>query len=154
MAGLLAGLMAACGGGGSGSPSTPPQAVTPPAPVGKAEAFRFLNQSTFGATEAEASRLMGLGDSSNAYSRWIDAEINKSVSSLRPSVEAAYPNPVPTGFSPASLNTIRQERWFANVLRGEDQLRQRVAFALSQIMVVSQIGALNDLPFAHADYHD
>jgi uncharacterized protein (DUF1800 family) len=73
---------------------------------------------------------------------------------LRPSVEAAYPNPVPTGFSPSSLNTIRQERWFANVLRGEDQLRQRVAFALSQIMVVSQIGALSDLPFAHADYHD
>jgi uncharacterized protein (DUF1800 family) len=154
MAGLLASLMVACGGGGSGSPSTPPQAVTPPAPVGKAEAFRFLNQSTFGATEAEATRLMGLGDSSNAYSRWIDAEINKPVSLLRPSVEAAYPNPVPTGFSPSSLNTIRQERWFANVLRGEDQLRQRVAFALSQIMVVSQIGALNDLPFAHADYHD
>ena len=154
MAGLLASLLVACGGGGSGSPSTPPQAVTPPAPVGKAEAFRFLNQSTFGATEAEATRLMGLGDSSNAYSRWIDAEINKPVSLLRPSVEAAYPNPVPTGFSPSSLNTIRQERWFANVLRGEDQLRQRVAFALSQIMVVSQIGALSDLPFAHADYHD
>lgn len=155
MAGLLASLLVGCGGGGgSGSPSTPPQAVTPPAPVGKAEAFRFLNQSTFGATEAEASRLIGLGDSSNAYSRWIDAEIGKPVSLLRPAVEGAYPNPVPTGFNIATLNTIRQEQWFANVLRGEDQLRQRVAFALSQIMVVSQIGALNNLPFAHADYHD
>ena len=154
MAGLLAGLMAACGGGGSGSPSTPPQAVTPPAPVGKAEAFRFLNQSTFGATEAEASRLMGLGDSSNAYSRWIDAEIAKPTQLLRPALVAAYPNPVPTGFAPATLNAVRQEQWFANVLRGEDQLRQRVAFALSEIMVVSQIGALNNLPFATADFHD
>ncbi|MFO0509406.1 MAG: DUF1800 family protein [Gammaproteobacteria bacterium] len=154
MAGLLASLMVACGGGGSGSPSTPPQAVTPPAPVGKAEAFRFLNQSTFGATEAEATRLMGLGDSSNAYSRWIDAEIAKPTQLLRPALVAAYPNPVPTGFAPATLNAVRQEQWFANVLRGEDQLRQWVAFALSQIMVVSQVGALNNLPFATADFHD
>lgn len=153
----MLGLLAACGGGGgggSGSPSTPPQAVTPPAPVGKAEAFRFLNQSTFGATEAEATRLMGLGDSSNAYSRWIDAEIAKPTQLLRPALVAAYPNPVPTGFAPATLNAVRQEQWFANVLRGEDQLRQRVAFALSQIMVVSQVGALNNLPFATADFHD
>ncbi|MCH7854657.1 MAG: DUF1800 family protein, partial [Proteobacteria bacterium] len=35
-----------------------------------------------------------------------------------------------------------------------DQLRQRVAFALSEIMVVSQIGALGGLPFSLADYHD
>ena len=153
MAGLLAGLLVACGGG-SGSPSTPPQAATPPAPVGKSEAFRFLNQSTFGATEAEANRLIGLGDSSNAYLRWIDAEIAKPTQLLRPALVAAYPNPVPTGFAPATLNAIRQEQWFANVLRGEDQLRQRVAFALSQIMVVSQVGALNNLPFATADFHD
>ena len=155
LAALALGVLAACGGGGGGGSSTPPQAVAPPPPpVGKAEAFRFLNQGTFGATEADANRLIGLGDSSNAYSRWIDAEINKPVSLLRPSVEAAYPNPVPTGFSPATLNAIRQEAWFANVLRGEDQLRQRVAFALSEIMVVSQVGALANLPFATADFHD
>jgi uncharacterized protein (DUF1800 family) len=122
--------------------------------VGKAEAFRFLNQATFGATEAEANRLIGLGDSSNAYSRWIDAEISKPTQLLLPTVVAAYPNPLPTGFALASLNSVRQEQWFANALRGEDQLRQRVAFALSQIMVVSQVGALNNLPFATADFHD
>ena len=152
---LLFSLLAACGGGGGGGSSTPPQApAPPPPPVGKADAFRFLNQTTFGATEAEANRLMGLGDSSTAYARWIDAEIAKPSQLLRPAVVAAYPNPVPTGFNVATLNTIRQEQWFANALRGEDQLRQRVAFALSQIMVVSQIGALNNLPFATADFHD
>jgi len=151
----LLSLLAACGGGGGGGSSTPPQAAAPPpAPVGKAEAFRFLNQASFGATEAEANRLIGLGDSSNAYSRWIDAEISKPTQLLLPTVVAAYPNPLPTGFSLASLNNVRQEQWFANALRGEDQLRQRVAFALSQIMVVSQVGALTNLPFATADFHD
>ena len=151
----LLSLLAACGGGGGGGSSTPPQAAAPPpAPVGKAEAFRFLNQASFGATEAEANRLIGLGDSSNAYSRWIDAEISKPTQLLLPTVVAAYPNPLPTGFALASLNNVRQEQWFANALRGEDQLRQRVAFALSQIMVVSQVGALTNLPFATADFHD
>jgi uncharacterized protein (DUF1800 family) len=158
MAGLLAVLLAACGGGGGGSSTTPPQSGGPTAPtapaVTKAEAFRFLNQATFGATEAEANRLISTGDSSNAYARWIDAEIGRPVSLLRPAVEASYPNPVPTGFSPAALNANRQEQWFSNVLRSEDQLRQRVAFALSEIMVVSQVGALANLPFATADFHD
>jgi uncharacterized protein (DUF1800 family) len=152
--GVLLGFLAACGGGGGGSAAPPQAAAPPPAPVGKADAFRFLNQASFGATEAEATRLMGLGDSSNAYSRWIDAEIAKPSQLLRPAIVAAYPNPVPTGFNPATLNAARQEQWFANVLRGEDQLRQRVAFALSEIMVVSQVGALNNLPFATADFHD
>ena len=151
----LLGLLAACGGGGGGGSSTPPQAVAPPAaPIGKVEAFRFLNQATFGATDAEAARLIGLGDVTNAYSRWIDAEITKPSQLLQPAVVVAYPTPLPTGFNPATLHTFRQEQWFANALRGEDQLRQRVAFALSQIMVVSQVGALNNLPFATADFHD
>ena len=155
LAALALGVLAACGGGGGGGSSTPPQSVAPPAaPVGKAEAFRFLNQGTFGATEADANRLIGLGDSSNAYSRWIDAEVAKPASRLLPALEAAYPDPVPTGFNIATINTVRQEQWFAHALRGEDQLRQRVAFALSEIMVVSQVGALQNLVFATADFHD
>lgn len=133
----LAAFLAACGGGGGSSGSTAPPVATAP-PVSRAEAYRFLNQSSFGATDAEATRLLGLGDSTNAYTRWIDAEIAKPASLLLPAVEAAYPNPVPTGFNIAALNATRSETWFANVLRGPDQLRQRVAFALSEIMVVSQ----------------
>jgi uncharacterized protein (DUF1800 family) len=53
-----------------------------------------------------------------------------------------------------SLNAVRLERWFANVLQGDDQLRQRVAFALSEIFVVSQVGALLNLPNATASFHD
>lgn len=157
--GLLFAVLTACGGGGgsgsgtsislggSGSaPSNPP--------VTTSEAFRFLNQATFGATEDSARALIALGDSSNAYARWIDAQISKPTSLLLPAVEAAYPNPVPTGFNIGSLNAVRLETWFANAVRGEDQLRQRVAFALSEIFVVSQIGALQNLPNATADFHD
>ena len=149
-------LLTACGGGGGGGstsgPATPPVATAPP--VTKAEAFRFLNQATFGATEAEASRLIALGDSSTAYSRWIDAQIGREASLLLPAVETAYPDPVPMNFNIAVLNNNRLEQWFANALRGEDQLRQRVAFALSEILVVSQVGALANLPNATADFHD
>jgi uncharacterized protein (DUF1800 family) len=76
------------------------------------------------------------------------------VSTLLPAVEAAYPNPVPVGFNIGSLNAARIEKWFGNVLSGSDLLRQRVAWALSQIFVVSQIGALQNLPNATADFYD
>jgi len=146
--------LAACGGGGGGSsaPTAPPVATNPP--VTKTEAFRFLNQASFGATEAEATRLIALGDNTNSYTRWIDAEVSRPVSALLPTVEAAYPNPVPTGFNIASLNAPRVEKWFDSTLKGPDQLRQRVAWALSQIMVVSQVGALQNLPNATADFYD
>jgi len=49
----------------------------------------------------------------------------------------------------------RQEIWWRNVLSGNDQLRQRVAYALSQILVVSdQNGALEGNPTTLAHWHD
>ena len=153
---VVTAVLTACGGGGGGSSSTSviatPTATAPP--ISKAEAFRFLNQATFGATERDATTLIGLGDSSTGYSRWIDSQIIREPSLLLPAVESAYPNPVPQGFNVGSLNAVRLERWFANVLQGDDQLRQRVAFALSEIFVVSQVGALLNLPNATASFHD
>jgi len=151
---IVAAVLASCGGGGGSSSGGSSGASVSAPPISKVEAFRFLNQSTFGATEAEASRLIALGDSNTAYTRWIDAQIAKPASLLLPAVEIAYPNPVPQGFNIGSLNAVRLEGWFNNVVYGEDQLRQRVAFALSEIMVVSQVGALLNLPNATADFHD
>ncbi|MEO6185998.1 MAG: hypothetical protein ABIP38_00850, partial [Steroidobacteraceae bacterium] len=52
---LLAALLGACGGGETAAtPSAPPPPV-PVAAVSKPEAFRFLNQASFGATETEAA---------------------------------------------------------------------------------------------------
>ena len=151
----LPGLLAtACGGGGgSGGPVSPPPPPPPPG-VTKLQAFAFLNQATFGATEAEALRLQGLGDSTNAYARWIDEQLQQPVSLQLPHVQAAYaalPQPVQ---NIGRLNADRVDAWFRNVVNGPDQLRQRVAFALSEIMVVSQLSALNNAPYALADYYD
>ena len=147
-------LLGACGGGGGSGGAGPTSSAPAAPPISKAEAFRFLNQTTFGATEADANRLIALGDSATGYTRWIDAQVTREASLLLPAVEAAYPDPVPMNFNIAALNATRLEQWFANVLRAEDQLRQRVAFALSEIFVVSQVGALANLPNATADFHD
>ena len=150
IAGFLA-LVAGCGGGGGASSPPPP---APPPPISKIEAYRFLNQSTFGATDAEAQRLIALGDSTNSYSRWLDEQFAKAPSTQLPTVVAAVPNPIPAGFNIGSLQAQRVEAWFQNSLNGDDQLRQRVAFALSEIMVVSQVGALANFPLSLADYYD
>jgi uncharacterized protein (DUF1800 family) len=118
-----------------------------------AQAYKFLNQATFGATEDEALRLIALGNSSTAYARWIDEQLTLPATTQLAYVQAALPNPIPAGFVVDSLNTQRQDIWFQNSVRGPDQLRQRVAWALSQIMVVSQ-NPLSGYPFGLADYYD
>jgi uncharacterized protein (DUF1800 family) len=149
---LLAAVLAACGGSGGGGDggygggtANPPPS---PPPIGRADAFRFLNQTTFGATEAEADRVIQLG-----YARWIDEQLAVPASTQLPHVLAALQSLTPPIIF-AQLNADRVDIWFRNALRGPDQLRQRVAWALSQIMVVSQQGALDNYPFALASYYD
>jgi len=137
-------LGAACGGGsadpaGSGGPAAPE-----PPKVSRSEAFQLLNQATFGATEAEAARVERLG-----VEAWIDDQLTRP-----PSLELPRLLSKPR---PALLFELQPERvdaWFQNALHGEDQLRQRVAFALSEIFVVSQKGALVDFPYSLADFYD
>ena len=104
------------------------------APPTRGEAFRFLNQTTFGPTSAEIDRLIALGDSSQAYARWIDEQMAIAPSLQLPVVQAKYA----VTKSPWLLHDARQDIWFKHAMRAPDQLRQRVAFALSEIMVVSR----------------
>ena len=129
-----------------GNPAAPVAA----APVTDAEAFRFLTQATFGPTRADIDALIALGDSKTAYRRWVNKQLTLPPSLVLPLVQQAgqtIANPVP-------LNDYRQDVWFRNAMHGPDQLRQRVAFALSEIMVVSQNAALLRAPFATASYYD
>lgn len=133
--------LSACGGSsGGGSPPPPP----PPPPITVAEAYQFLNQSTFGATEAEAQTVIN-----QRFDAWIDAEMNKPASLQQPHLRS-----LPRPMNLAELHADRVDIWFRNVVDGPDQLRQRVAFALSEIMVVSQLGALTQAPYSVADYYD
>ena len=144
MAGAVAAtiiLVAGCGGGSGAddvASRNPPAPVDPPPRV-NTQAFRFLNQATFGATAAAAKRF-GDGDDRAEYGRWIDEQLVAEPSLQLSHVLAGLPDPIPPDFKVPRLNERRVDVWFRNALHGEDQLRQRVAFALSQIMVVSQVG--------------
>jgi uncharacterized protein (DUF1800 family) len=135
-------LLAACGGGGSSGGVTPPP--PPPPRITRTEAFKFLNQSSFGATEAEAAAV-----EASTFDAWIDRQVVEPQSLQLPYLQAL---PVPQ--NPGLLNVDRVHIWFDNALHGPDQLRQKVAFALSEIMVVSQLGALGQAPYSLASYYD
>ena len=95
--------LTACGGGGGdsgtgGGTTTPPTGTGPPTTtpstpaITKAEAYRLLNQATFGATEAAAQQVIAQG-----YSAWIDAQLALPPTLQLPAVQAAYlalPQPV------------------------------------------------------------
>jgi uncharacterized protein (DUF1800 family) len=106
------------------------------------DAVRFLEQATFGPTPALINRVQSIGLKS-----YLEEEFNARMSFYQD------PPPFPSDSSigcPASSdpNCFRdnytmyplQVRFFLNALYGEDQLRQRVAFALHQILVTSGIG--------------
>ena len=140
---LMLGL-SGCGGGSNGNPPGPPPPPPPPPPITKAEAFQFLNQASFGATEAEADRVIAMG-----FEDWIDNQMTQPASLNLPFLQS-LPIVQPMG----QMNADRVDIWFRNALQGDDQLRQRVAFALSEIFVVSQIGVLNGRVYSTTSYYD
>jgi uncharacterized protein (DUF1800 family) len=88
--------------------------------VSYAAAVRFLEQATFGPDARSIARVQQLG-----FNGWLNEQfaMNKST----------YPT------TPDSTGTLInvQSRFFANAVSGEDQLRQRIAFALGNIFVIS-----------------
>lgn len=135
-------LLASCGGGSSG-PGAPP-GPPPPPPLSTAQAFQFLNQATFGATESETQRVIDLG-----LEGWINQQIAQPTS-----LQLPYLQSLPEPDRAPRLQPERVDSWYRHVIDGPDQLRQRVAFALSQIMVVSEVGALRQMPYGLAGYYD
>lgn len=83
------------------------------------------------------------------FDAWIDQQMQEPASLQLPYLRS-LPRPPVLG----QLHSDRVDKWFRNVIDGPDQLRQRVAFALSEITVVSQLGALTQAPYAVADYYD
>jgi len=133
-------------------------------PITDADASRFLAQASFGATDAEIAHLRLVG-----YEGWLDEQFAAPAAT-----QAHYLDWVQSLVCPPDdeyCNTVaewahtRLEIWAINALgtpdpsRGGalpgDQLRQRVAFALSEIFVVSNSnGTLYGQPWALASYYD
>lgn len=121
------------------SPSTASASNLDPADV---IASRFLAQATFGATPSTIAELR----STPSLSDWIDEQIALPASTTEPYTRAN---------SNGSGVDARHEAWWNNALTGADQLRQRVAFALSQIFVVSDLDyLLANNQYGMANYYD
>ena len=123
--------------------------VPPDAPASTNDAARFLTQATFGPTQTDISYLMAVG-----YSEWIDEQLAKPATLSEPTVEQVV-NARIAGAQTVG-QTIRMNRWFWQATYAPDQLRQRMAWALSQIFVASDqnsmIGNIYIVPMA--DYYD
>ena len=118
-------------GGTGGSGGTTP-APTIERPADKQQAARFLTQATFGPTDADIDRVMSIG-----YAAWIDEQFAKPASSHRNAYRALDAAWVASGNGTTIWQTGTINAFWKHALSGEDQLRQRVAYALSQIMVIS-----------------
>jgi uncharacterized protein (DUF1800 family) len=103
--------------------------------VSAADAPRFLTQATFGPRLADISTLQSQG-----YSAWLASQMALPETSHRAATDAdaaAYPN---TGQFPV-VQANRQAAWWLVSITAPDQLRQRVAFALSEIFVTSDVAS-------------
>ncbi|HTB10695.1 MAG TPA: DUF1800 domain-containing protein [Bryobacteraceae bacterium] len=100
----------------------------PIAPVVTARAAaRFLDQATWGPTAASIAQVQSMG-----FTAWLQAQYALNTSDLpdQPILNSA-------GTSNNNLGPV-QAAFFQNAVANQDQLRQRMAFILSQIWVVSQ----------------
>ena len=139
-------------GGGTGGSVTPP--AEPPVvelPASTAEARRFLTQATFGPTAADVDHLMKIG-----YAAWIDEQFAKPQKLHR-----TYWDAENKAIKAADANSSAGQRevldsFYQQALKGDDQLRQRMVFALSEIFVISMAadGLGGDRGQGVADYLD
>ncbi len=110
-------------------------------------ASRFLEQATFGPNSADIAAVQGSG-----YSSWIESQFL-----LGPTIHSTYvtanknttnPN------NPTYGTSLTTNSWWQNSITAPDQLRQRIAFAIAEILVISSAGPLEDRADTLSDYYD
>ncbi len=145
-----------------------------------AEAFRFLRMATFGPTTAEIGRVMEIG-----VSEWLNQQLatpsayraddDALLGHLQRTIELAttlepnadwFPSSVDkpdesingpyfNGSATNYIDEYQNSAWFELAVAAQDQLRQRMAYALSQILVVSaRMDSLRQHAEAVAHYAD
>jgi hypothetical protein len=109
------------------------------------EAVRFLTQATFGVSSNDIAAVQALG-----YAGWISNQFTLPATHALPVVLShPYSDPTDLYQSPDWFNA-----WWQNSVTAPDQLRQRVAFAMSEIFVVSENGTLQNHADALSSYYD
>lgn len=159
--------------GAVATPSNPTQLSIPllinaqkaASPANYALAYQFLNQSTMGATPKAATELAKTITNPRGLENWIDRQVAVEPSLLIPFIIKGILDPDFVSAHPTSSDApdfvynddkqlYRLYGWLDHAVYGEDQLRQRVAWALSQIFVVSDKDALLEEVESVADFYD
>jgi uncharacterized protein (DUF1800 family) len=146
------------------APVTPPPADPPlvpdpyTGPASDADTVRFLEQASWGPTSAEVARVKAMGFKAYLDEQFSLAPTNVAKGSNFP--DLAFPlddssqqcpssNPADPNYNQTvclrdnfTMYPIHRN-FFTNAFYGNDQLRQRVAFALHQILVVSANSEVN-----------
>lgn len=132
-------------------PPTPPAVQTLTGDALTRDVSRFLTQATFGPKQAEIDSLVSTinnqyaGDRIAAFSTWIDNQFALDQTKLLDFTQAADAdewarrgtNPIDFTNNDEPRYNNRRRGWWTIAAQANDQLRQRVAFALSEIFVVS-----------------
>jgi uncharacterized protein (DUF1800 family) len=125
-------------------------------------ASRFLSQATFGGNIPAIQNVSQIG-----IEQWLDNQLNMSSSSFgvetylrslhQGIVDSLQRTNPPT---PYTLNNVGLSdwhfdvAWFQGSMTANDQLRWRVALALSEIFVTSRVSSFDSNPYALASYYD
>ena len=131
--------------GAAGSPAAAKSLFPTPLVQAEADAVRLLEQATFGPNDASIQHVMDMG-----AVLWVEQQLSMAPTrytaftpwpSTRPDTcvnDSTLPL-TPTSYCQRDNYSLfqLQREFFVNALTAPDQLRQRVAFALSQILVTS-----------------
>lgn len=127
--------------------------------------IRLLTQATFGPTEDDLEELRSLG-----VETWIDQQMNAeftlptnllNYNQAADAWEVARNDQLGVDGDPAydpefhPRHNNRRRGWYLGAIKGNDQLRQRVAFALSEIFVISDENTqVKNHQYGAASYYD
>jgi uncharacterized protein (DUF1800 family) len=143
-------ILSGCGNGGGGGVVRGPEldaAAAPPA-IAATDAARFLTQATYGVTDAEVSSVQSAG-----YASWIANQETIPQESSQAYVDSRLAAMLATNAA-AKLNATNfYETFWLNAATGQDQLRERVKLALSEIFVISLADSVVDTR-GGASYYD
>lgn len=106
------------------------------------EASRFLTQATFGPTTKTIDELKQI----ESYEEWINKQFEKPISLIAPKLQALEVDDL--------RNKHMQAAWWSNVIKNDDQLRQRMTYALSEIFVTSYTAGFGKLEVQREQYYD
>ncbi len=138
------------------------QGTVPVPPVSLADASRFLDQATFGATDADIQQV-----SQGGYQNWLNQQFNMPQTLAEPAVEQSLilNNPACASgdvkcnaalFVQNNQGELYVENQFwQQSITASDELRQRVAYTLlSQYVISGTNPAVQNMPRGEAQYYD